>query len=103
MEKFGVFNLLSSLLGITGNPSEGNKQTPDSDKSGVGLGDLLFSVLGKNGNALTDALKKSFNSGNEKGGVKPAAEKPSSPVAPIKNPMLETIKRHDQTVKRLKG
>ncbi len=74
MEKFGIFNVLSSLLGNSG--AEKSEKTPD------------FSVSSPQG------LSEKTESGN--------AEKRAT-FAPLQNSMLSTMKNHEEFVKRVRA
>ena len=71
MEKFGIFNILSSLLGADKAPTD--KNSPEN------VGD-------------TASSSKSDNA--------PSAEKRAT-FAPLQNSMLKTMRNHDEFVKRV--
>ena len=102
MEKFGVFKLLSSLFdSYRGNGSANEDKTiyTESGKN-KGLGDILFSFLGKN-NAFSQNLNNSETSTTETNRENLAPSK-NFKGAPLQNGMIITMRSHDAAVKRIK-
>ncbi|MDY6368149.1 MAG: hypothetical protein SPL13_06520 [Clostridia bacterium] len=102
MEKFGVFKLLSSLFdSYRGNGSANEDKTFSAEPGkNKGLGDLLFSFLGKN-NAFSQNRNNSETSTTETKRENLAPSK-NFRGAPLQNNMLFTMRSHDAAVKRIK-
>lgn len=82
MEKFGIFNLLSSLFAAQSGTGGANPAEKSAENSAENQGKLLpFRTVD-----LDNA----------------AAEKRAT-VAPLKNSMLATMKNHDEFVKRVRA
>jgi len=102
MEKFGVFKLLSSLFDSYSENSQGKSENDSSLKQvkNNGLGDLLFSFLGKN-NAFSQNRNNNENSSPETNRENLSPSK-NFKGAPLQNNMLFTMRSHDAAVKRIK-
>ena len=80
MDKFGIFNLLSSILGA---PSE--------------------SASGKNQNFTINSPPFNHSENHPAGGkVESEQAENRATFAPLQNSMLQTMKNHDEFVKRVK-
>jgi|GEM_PF-1718862 len=91
MDKFGIFNLINSLL--TPKPSENSSSTSTDTKENSPLSSLLSGLLNSNGD------KNEQNKHLPSPEVKPTPKK----IAPLQSSMLNTIKNHDQLIRRVNG
>ncbi len=94
MDKFGIFNLLNSFLGSTLNNSNTNSDTTahEDGKKSTTLNDLfsaLSPILGNNNKKENNETQNKTTSENKK-------------HAPLQSGMLNTIKSHDDFIKRVK-
>lgn len=94
MDKFGIFNLINSLL--TPNSTENSSSTANENNQNSPLGSLLGSLL----NQKNSQNQQKIDDG--KGG-KPAEEIKTSPKkpTPLQASMLSTMKSHDEFLRRV--
>ena len=114
MDKFGIFNLLSSLAGGLSaekgeNPSAETPPHNDKNFFNTPVRELLSSFLSGNGKGKNpDILAPQGTAGNAAISAKPENTKPESAknaysAIPLSSKMLSTMKTHDEIGARVKN
>lgn len=90
MDKFGIFNLISSL--IAKNSSSSTPSSTDENANTSPLNTLLNSIIQANssGQIVNDASREN------------APQKPAYTTPPLHSAMLSTMTAHDSFVERVK-
>ena len=95
MDKFGIFNLINSLL--TPKPNDGTFPQSEENAQSSPLSTLVNSLLKQNDNQTTSP-KTSPQTPPQTEEIK-SIKKPT----PLQSSMLSTMKNHDEFIKRVNG